>query len=212
MFFYARRPSGANGFPDHGRTGAANRRICGVEIGDNWWMVCLVQPYPTIMKILSAAMGVLWLLPSCMFDEPFEMEAAHPVDPHLLGRWESVPEPGDQPAERMLVLEYSPREYVVEYPVGAEAMYFRAFAIELAGGKFIQAQWIGSAKGPLNLESPKYLLLKVSVEGDAMEMATINPKVVGGDPGDSGRLRASFTRHKDDPALFDPPKKFRRIR
>lgn len=163
------------------------------------------------MKCLPAILGSLCLLNSCVFDAPFEAEAGLPADPGLLGRWESLPADPKRASERMLVLQHSANEYLVEYPVGEKAMFFRAFAVELAGSRFIQAQWIGSAEGPVKPEDRKYHLLKVKVTGDTLEMRSINPEVLGKDLGDSARMKSAFTAHKDDPKLFGEPENFRRI-
>jgi hypothetical protein len=164
------------------------------------------------MKILLTALGSLLLLNSCVFESPFETQAKIPVNPALLGRWESVPGGDGQASERMLVLQHSPNEYAVEYPVGEKAMFFRAFAVELAGGSFIQIQLIGTAEGPVKPEDRKFHLLKVSATADAMEMRTIDPDVLGKDHGDPAQMKAAFNEHKDDPKLFEDPEKFRKIR
>ena len=146
-----------------------------------------------------------------MFDAPFEKEAGLPVDPALLGRWESLPADPKRASERMLVLQHSANEYLVEYPVGEKAMFFRAFAVDLAGSRFIQAQWIGNAEGPVKPQDRKYHLLMVKVTGDTLEMRTINPEVLGNNLGDTARMKAAFAAHKDDARLFGEPENFRRI-
>lgn len=164
------------------------------------------------MKTLLTAVASLLFLNSCVFDSPFEAEAKIPVDGKLLGRWEEVADKADEKANQMLIIQHSPNEYVVEYPVGAEAMYFRAFGIELSGGKYIQIQLIGSADKPVKAEDRKYHLLKVSEGEDAMEMRTIDPEVLGREDGTTEQLKAAFATHKDDPKLFAEPAKFRRVK
>lgn len=165
----------------------------------------------TMKTMLTAVLSVLFLN-SCVFDAPFEAEAKFPTDPKLIGRWEEIPDKTDAKANQMLVLQYASNEYLVEYPVGDEAMYFRAYAVELSGGKFIQVQLIGSADKPIDAADRKYHLLKVGVDGDGMEMCTIDPDVLGKGLADSARMKAAFAEHKDDPGLFQAPSKFRRIK
>jgi hypothetical protein len=166
------------------------------------------------MKTLLTAVVSLFFLNSCVFEAPFEAEAKIPADMQLLGRWEEVPGKADEEKkpDQMLILQHSANEFVVEYPIGAEAMYFRAFAVELAGGKYIQIQLIGSADKPLKAVDRKYHLLKVSVEGDAFQMSTIEAEVLGKDLKDSAQMKAAFAAHKDDPKLFGDAVKFRRIK
>ena len=89
------------------------------------------------MKSLLAAVIPLLMLSSCVFESPFETAARIPTDTRLLGRWEEVPDKPDAQPERMLVLQHSANEYVVEYPVGAKAMFFRAYAVQLEGKPYI---------------------------------------------------------------------------
>lgn len=163
------------------------------------------------MKILLAAVISLVFLNSCVFEAPFEATAKIPVDAKLLGRWELVAEKGEN-ADRMLVLQHAATEYVVVYPVGDKAMFFRAYAVELAGGNYIQVQLTGTAEGPVKPEDRKYHLLKVGVDGDTLEMRTLEPDVLGKEPADSAQLQARFAKHKDDPKLFGKAAKFRRLK
>jgi hypothetical protein len=160
---------------------------------------------------LLATLGSLLLLGSCVFESPFEKEAKIAVDPTLIGRWEQVSDDAKRAPERMLVLKHSDNEYLVEYPMGEKAMFFRAFAVELAGAEFIQIQLIGTADGPVKPGNRKYHLVKVTVKGDSMEMATIDPDLIGREHADPTQMKAAFNEHKDDPKLFGKPEKFRRL-
>lgn len=162
------------------------------------------------MKTLPVILGSLLLLNSCVFEAPFETEAKLPVDQGMIGRWEGVSSDAKQKPEDMLVLQYSANEYVVEYPVGEKAMFFRAFLVEMADEKYIQTQLIGTAEGPVKPADRKYHLHHVTVDGDAMEMRTINPKALGKEPGTPALMKAAFIAHKDDPELFGESLQFRK--
>ncbi len=164
------------------------------------------------MKMLIAAVIPLLLLNSCVFEAPFEATAKIPADPKLAGRWEEVRDRTEDSPDRMLVLQHSPNEYVVEYPVGEKAMFLRAYAVDLEGARHMQIQLIGTADGPCKAEDRKYHLLKVAVDGDMLVMRTLNPDVIGKDAKDTAQLRAAFAQHKDDPKLFNEAVKFKRIK
>jgi len=129
----------------------------------------------------------------------------------LLGRWEEIQETPDGSPDRMLVLQNTPNDWVVEYPVGEKAMFFRAFTVELEGAKYVQIQLIGNQENTVKPGDQKYHLLKVSTTADELEMSTVDPEVLGKELGDSARMKAAFAAHKDDPGLFEKPSKFRRI-
>jgi hypothetical protein len=164
------------------------------------------------MKTSLTAVVSLLFLNSCVFESPFETEAKIAVETKLLGRWEELPDKPDEKANQMLVIQHSANEYVVEYPVGNEAMFFRAFAVELSGGNYIQIQLIGSADKPVEIADRKYHLLKVSASGDSLEMRTIDENVLGKDLTTTAQMKAAIAEHKDDPKLFADPGKFRRVK
>ena len=162
------------------------------------------------MKTLLGSLGLLLVLNSCVFEEPFETEAKIPVNPALPGRWEEMAADAQNAKQTMLVLEHSAYEYLVEYPVGEKAMFFRIFAVELAADRLMQAQLIGTADGPVKPHDRKYHLLKVSLYGDAMEMRTLRPEALGDDVRTTAQLREALAAHVNEADLFAEPVKFRR--
>jgi hypothetical protein len=162
----------------------------------------------SLISVLIAAFG----LSACVFEAPFAPEAKLPVDGRLLGRWEEVGGSDKQAPSQMLVLQHSDHEYLVEYPVGDKAMFFRAFAIELADERPIQIQLIGTADGAVKPEDRKYHLLKMALKHDELEIRTIKAEVLGKELRDTESLRAAFTAHKNDAELFDDPVLFRRLK
>lgn len=162
------------------------------------------------MKTMLLPLGLMMLLASCVFESPFETTARVPVDQSLLGRWEEVASKEKLAANHMLVLQHSENEYLVQYPEGEKAMYFRAFAVDMAGQRCIQIQLIGTADGPVKPENRKYHLLKMALNGEAMEIRTIKPEILGKDLRDTETLRAAFTTHKCHAELFGDPVTFRR--
>jgi hypothetical protein len=162
------------------------------------------------MKTMFLPVGLIMLLASCVFESPFEADSKVPVDQRLIGRWQEVASAEKTEGNRLLVLQHSENEYLVQYPDGDKAMYFRAFAVNLAEQNCIQIQLIGTADGPLKPENRKYHLLKVALNRDALEIRTIKPEILGKDLRDTAALRAAFTTHKDDADLFGDPVIFRR--
>jgi hypothetical protein len=162
------------------------------------------------MKSMIVSILALVLLNSCVFEDPFEAKALVPVDAALLGRWQEIKDKSAEPANGLLVLQHSENEYLVEYPVGEKAMYFRAFLVELSGGRHVQIQLIGTADGPVEAQDRKYHLLKVAVDGDVMQLRTIDPAVLGEGLKGSQALRESFEARKDAPGLFEKPIRFKR--
>lgn len=164
------------------------------------------------MKTLLASLVSVFLLNSCVFDEPFAAKAEIPVDGKLLGRWELVQDSANSKPERMVVLQHSENEYVVAYPLGGDAMAFRAYPVKLEGRDFVQIQLIGTVKGPVEAKDRKYHLLEVKLDGDQLELRTLDADVIGKDHKTRADLLAAFKAHMNDAGLFQKPARFRRMK
>ncbi|MFU8893126.1 MAG: hypothetical protein ACNA8L_05800 [Luteolibacter sp.] len=164
------------------------------------------------MKALVTAIGSILLLNSCVFEVPFESTANIPVNPSLLGLWETAKPKNPKGANRMRVLKHSDNEYLVEYPLGERAMFFRAFAVHLDGTDFIQTQLIGTVDGPVEHGDRKYHLFKITVDGDTMEMSAIKASHLGDDLATPAQMKAAFSARHKDPELFGTPDSFRRTK
>ena len=53
---------------------------------------------------------------------------------------------------------------------------------------------------------------KLKLDGDHLELRTIDPEVIGEGHKSTTELLAAFKKHKDDPKLFQDPQKFRRVK
>lgn len=161
------------------------------------------------MKPLVFALAAALMLASCVFESPFETTAKIPTDDKLLGVWE---EADAKDPDRMTVLQHSPNEYTIQYPGDEDAMYFRAFAVEIAGHSYIQTQLIGTRKGPVKPEDRKYHLFKASLTDDTLSLRALDPEVLGTKTGDTATLRAALAKHLDAPDLFQKPGVFKRVK
>ena len=168
------------------------------------------KPQPIMNTLLRtfAGLAMVFLLGSCVFDEPFDPQANIPVDAKLLGRWEQA---DAKSAKRMLVLQHSANEYLVHYPQDEDGMYFRAYAVELEGRNFIQIQLIGTADEPATAKERRYHLFEAKREGDSLGLRALNADLLGKDFKTTAELRKAFAAHKDDPNLFDETTTFKRL-
>ena len=183
----------------------------GVEkSGNTAIMPCGIWASLTDMKTMLLPIGLMMLLASCVFESPFETTAKLPVDQALLGRWQEVTSNDKLASNGLLVLQHSANEYLVQYPEGEKGMYFRAFAVDLAGQRCMQIQLIGTADGPVKPENRKYHLLKAALNKDELEIRTIKQDIIGKDLRDTEALRVAYLAHKDQADLFGDPVVFRR--
>jgi hypothetical protein len=166
-----------------------------------------------VMKNLFPLVCAVCLLGSCVFEHPFEPEARIPVDPGVAGLWQEEVADGKRAPHRLLVLVHSDREWLVQYPVGEadKTMFFRAWPIELAGGRYVQIQLIGTGNGPAKPADRKYHLLKMISTDALLEFMTLNAEKLGKFPGGTQSMRETFERVKDKPDLFGDAARFNRV-
>ncbi len=70
-------------------------------------------------------MGAVLFLCGCGYETPLTEKHTTPIDPAVLCLWETVLEDRNEEKERMMILKFSSTEYIIHYPVGENAMYFR---------------------------------------------------------------------------------------
>ncbi len=156
---------------------------------------------------------VLVLLSGCVYKAPVTTNHTVPVDPAVLGVWQAVPEPGkDLDAdERMLVLKYSDTEYMVRYPSGKDAMFFRGYPIKVGNLRCVQIQLLGEKDQPVNDEDRKYQVVAYKLEDGVLELRTLNADLVSDRLATSADLLKAINANVADPDLFKDPGKFRKL-
>jgi len=133
----------------------------------------------------------------------------------LLGLWESIPNEGEksEPIEQMLVLKYSATEYLVQYPTGKDAIYFRAYPIEIAGRKCVQLEIAGYESGPPEeSEKKRFDVIAYEVADSTLVVWTLNSDPVKDGLKTTDALARAFRDHKGDKDLFTDPGRYRRVR
>lgn len=161
-------------------------------------------------KLLAAALLSLSCLTSCVFDVPFVERAEIPVDAALLGHWKGISDSGTDDTNTMLVLQNGENDYMIQFPTGKKAMFFRAFAVDLGGKTYFQTQLLGTAEGPAKVADRKFQLFKLGRDGDSLTLQSLNAKILGKGLTDTAKLKAAFLAHQDDPTLFADSIPFRR--
>jgi len=131
----------------------------------------------------------------------------------VLGLWEIVPDDGKEKKERMMILKFSATEYIIHYPVGEDAMYFRAYPIKLGGVSCVQLQAIGTNEGPPDKEQKNlYHVATYRLENEELEIRLLNEELVDDQLKTSETLAHSFLKQRRNKKLFVNPGKFRRVK
>lgn len=163
---------------------------------------------------LAVPLAATLMLTACNFKVPASDRASGPVDPALIGVWESQPDKDSQDAPvRAVIYRWNDQEYFIHYGAGAkDGLYYRAWAVEPAGVRLLQLQCLGNSAGQKVEERP-YQLAKISLKDDTLEVRLINDGTVGKDHATSAALVKAIEEKKNDPKLFsDEPAKFVRVK
>jgi hypothetical protein len=166
------------------------------------------------MRALTPVLAlVLVLLSGCVYKAPVTTTHTIPVDPAVLGVWQAVPEPGkDLDAdERMLVLKYSDTEYMVRYPSGKDAMFFRGYPIKLGNLRCVQIQLLGEKDQPVNDEDRKYQVVAYKLADGVLELRTLNADLISDRLATSADLLKAIKANIANPDLFKDPGKFKKV-
>ncbi len=159
-------------------------------------------------------MGAVLLFCGCEYEVPLTKEPSVAVDSSVLGLWELIPDAGEEKEkkERMMVLKYSGTEYMIHYPIGEDAMYFRAYPVKIGGVQCVQLQAIGTHKGsPDKEEKNLYHVASYQLNGANLEIKLLNAELVDDELKTSAALTRSFKKHKGHKNLFINPGTFRRV-
>lgn len=151
----------------------------------------------------------------CVYEVPMTTDNNVAIDPALPGMWAPIPDNGEKPdsGERILVLEYSETEYMVQHPVGAERLYYRAYPIRIGDINCVQLQVIGTSAGPVRKsEKNMFLVVSYQLKDDVLEISMLNPDVVGKEVRTKEELVKEFLKHKENKDLFSKLGKFRKIK
>lgn len=155
------------------------------------------------------------LLVSCQYEVPLTREHSIAVDSSILGLWEPIPDEGEEAKqdERMMILKYSDTEYMIHYPVGKDALYWRAYPVRLGGRSCVQLQVIGTVDGPLEEDEQQvFHVASYQRTDDVLVVKTLNIELVGNELKTTEALVQAFLDHKESKDLFIDPETFRQIK
>jgi len=155
---------------------------------------------------------VLSVFLGCEYESPLTNKHKIPVDSAVLGLWETVPDKNETAgsSEKMLILKYSDTEYLVHYPVGNDAFYFRGYPIKIRNISCVQIRLIGDSGGDIKTEERKYHVISYQFVKGELEIKTLNTDLVDKNLKNSRKLRKAFIKNSGKKELFQNPVRFKR--
>jgi hypothetical protein len=166
------------------------------------------------MKYKSLFLVAIFLsvFSGCEYESPLTNKHKIPVDQAVLGLWETVPEKNEAKgsSEKILILKNSNTEYLVHYPIGDDAFYFRGYPIKIGNISCVQIQLIGDSGGDIKAEERKYHVVSYQLIKGELEIKTLNTDLVDKNLKDSKKLRKAFMKNRGNIELFQNPVKFMR--
>lgn len=163
----------------------------------------------TVTHLLTATLVAI-LLNGCEYKTALTSDHTVPIDPAVLGLWQSVAAPG-QTAEtkaELQVLRFSDTEYVVHYATANAALYFRAYPVTVANLKLVQVELLGSQQGPAGDTPGHFHVVTYAVQDGTLRMAVLNTAVVPATAASPDDLRRRLVAETANPRLFQEPQHF----
>jgi len=145
---------------------------------------------------------IIYLLTSgCDFIIPLAATPELSIDARVVGLWERIKTDGK--TERLLVLPFNEREYILSWPANTEnELLARAHLFDFSGQTLVQLQWIGTSEDTVPDDGLIFQIASYSMRDDTMEIRLLNPVVTGKDFQTPADLAQAVETHLDDPAPF----------
>ena len=166
------------------------------------------------MRTLTLSLAiVLGLLSGCVYEVPVTANHTISIDPAVLGLWEEIPEANkDADADaKMLVLKYSDTEYLVRYPSGKDAMFFRAYPIKVGNLQCMQIQLLAEKDQPVAEGDRKYHVMSYRLADGVLELKTLNKERVSDKLATSADVLKAIKANLAAPDLFNDPGRFKKV-
>lgn len=154
--------------------------------------------------------ATLLTMGGCNYYAPLTEEHTVPIDPAVLGLWEELPfgvkmsDPPDERRQRILILKYSPTEYLVYFFKGDGGFYFRAYPINIESVACVQLELIGTSVGDAEKKDTKYGVVSYVLLNGQLELEILNENLVGPSLRDSASLRKAFRENRANERFFEP--------
>lgn len=158
---------------------------------------------------LCLMVATLLTMGGCYY-APLTEEHTIPIDPAVLGLWEELPhgakmsDPPDESRGRILILKYSPTEYLVYNFCPEEGLYFRAYPINIESVDCVQLELIGTSAGVVEEDRKYYVVASYVLSNGQLEVRMLNGDIVDMNLRDSASLRQVFRENKANERLFVP--------
>lgn len=150
------------------------------------------------------------ILAGCRYIAPLTTRHNIPIDPAVLGLWESVDQDGavdPDPDKRMVILKFSNTEYLIHY----DHVFYRGYNIKVGKVSCVQVQVIGNDYGPVGEAMGSYDVVTYGLKNDVLAFQTLNSKKVSEKLKTSAALRRAFLKHQNDKDLFGGKTRFIRF-
>lgn len=163
----------------------------------------------TLVCLLAATL----LVGACRYEAVLTDAQNIPIDPALVGVWESIPSADSrEPARRLLVLAWSPTTYLIHYPADDKGIYFRAYPVEVGGIACVQLKVVGTGKGPPETDQKRrFHVAAYELSESILTVRTLNPERVPESLGTKAELRGAFIAAQAKADRFTDPVRFRKI-
>jgi hypothetical protein len=154
----------------------------------------------------------IFFLTACEYDIPLTFEHNIPIDQSILGSWVYVPAANEDGNTEVRIHGFSDTEYSIHYMEDDDDLYFRAYAVNIAGTSAVQLELTGTDEESVEQgQENRYVVAQYTMVNGQLEIKTLNSELVSNSITDPETLRQVFAEHKNNPELFNDPGLFKRV-
>lgn len=147
----------------------------------------------------------------CDYTVPLVNTPTIDIDRSAIGLWQRAKDDGQ--IERLLVLPFSEKEYMVSFPASSkDSMFARGCLWQGAGVTLVQVDWFGTARAKLAEDNRTFQFASYSLEKDAIRIRLLNTDVVNKNITSSEELVKAIKNNTTNPNLFRDEMVFKKVK
>lgn len=154
-----------------------------------------------VLDISVRGIGLLTVLlfASCRYEVPLETNTQLPVDTRLEGTWRK---PGGERDERIQIVPFTDRQYLVNYHIDENVLYLRGYMIEFNSNQYVQVEFIATPDKIIKGGERKFDIFRYELSGNTLSVWRVNGDVVSESIDSTRTLREAFQANADSRDLF----------
>lgn len=151
------------------------------------------------------------ILSACDYTAPLVEHPAIKIDRSVIGLWERTV--AEKRSERLLVLPFDDRQYLLSYPAGSpDTLFGKACLWRRDNRTLVQINWVGTGAGTLPETNRTFQFAAYEKVDDTLVVRLVNPEVVSKDIDSTAELARAVEKNWHKRNFFREATTFSRVK